>query len=177
MVLLNDSSLVFMVTWQKKTKQTVPSDEGRSEKPIPFSYELGHLFLHLFTLELFLQQNLESSDATVALGILPVSLGDKHSKCTRNALRKKNQWDQNYIKMQQRSISTGFAPRQIDISACSSMHSVDRRCWLFPVGMHRLQFSDQSPISKKLDLPILILTNADFLFVLFFVWKRCKMWR
>lgn len=36
---------------------------------IPFSHELGHLFLHLFPLQLFLQQNLESCNAAVALGI------------------------------------------------------------------------------------------------------------
>lgn len=42
---------------------------GGSCGHVPFSYELGHLFLHLFPLQLFLQQNLESCDAAVALGI------------------------------------------------------------------------------------------------------------
>lgn len=48
---------------------------------IPFSYELGHLFLHLFPLQLFLQQNLEPRDAAIALSILLVGLRDK----TQNA--------------------------------------------------------------------------------------------
>lgn len=48
------------------------------KKLIPFSYELGHLFLHLFPLQLFLQQNLESCDAAVALGILLIGLQEKH---------------------------------------------------------------------------------------------------
>lgn len=53
---------------------------------IPFSNELGHLFLHLFPLQLFLQQNLKSCDVAVALGILLIGLRDKHSKHTRNPL-------------------------------------------------------------------------------------------
>lgn len=55
-------------------------------KLIPFSYELGHLFLHLFPLQLFLQQNLESCDAAVALGIFLIGLQEKHRAHTRNAL-------------------------------------------------------------------------------------------
>ncbi len=55
---------------------------------IPFSDELSHLFQHLFPLQLFLQQNLKSCDAAIALGILLISLRDKHSKHTRNMLNK-----------------------------------------------------------------------------------------
>lgn len=53
---------------------------------IPFSYEIGHLFLHLFPLQLFLQQNLESCDAAVALGILLVGLRDKTQRNAPNKL-------------------------------------------------------------------------------------------
>lgn len=55
---------------------------------IPFSDELGHLFLHLFSLQLFLQQNLKPCDAAIALGILLISLRDKHSKHMTTALDK-----------------------------------------------------------------------------------------
>lgn len=64
--LFKESCMVFMVTWGWNVKKMI--------KPIPFSYELGHLFLHLFPLQLFLQQNLKSCDAAVALGIFLIGL-------------------------------------------------------------------------------------------------------
>lgn len=59
------------------------STASREQRQQPFSYELGHLLLHLFTLQLLLQQNLKPRHEAVALGILPVSLRDKHRERMR----------------------------------------------------------------------------------------------
>lgn len=68
LLVFNDSCMVFMVTLKKGNWR------WQINKLLPLSYELGHLFLHLFTLQLFLNQNFKSWDAAVALGILLVSL-------------------------------------------------------------------------------------------------------
>lgn len=60
------------------------------KKKIPFSYELSHLFLHLFSLQLFVQQNLKSCEAAIALGVLLISLRDKHREHMRNTIDNKH---------------------------------------------------------------------------------------
>lgn len=82
--LFNDNCIVFMATRGCDKKR----GDRWLKKQIPLSYELGHLLLHLFSLQLFLQQNLKSCDAAIALGILLISLWDKHNKHTRNTLNK-----------------------------------------------------------------------------------------
>lgn len=49
-------------------------------KPIPFSYKLCHLFLHLLPLQLFVQQDLKACEAPVALAVLLVRLPHKHKR-------------------------------------------------------------------------------------------------
>lgn len=65
----------FLVTsGEKKERSQTLADNN---KPIPFSYELGHLLLHLLSLQLFVQQDLESCEAAVALSVFLVRLRAK----------------------------------------------------------------------------------------------------
>lgn len=57
------------------------------EDKLPFSYELCHLFLHLPSLKLFVQQDLKTCEAPVALAVLLVCLPNKHRKNTVSIIK------------------------------------------------------------------------------------------
>ena len=70
-------------------------------KPLPLVDELGHLLLHLFALQLLLQENLETRHRGRPLGVLLVGLRRKKKQKKKQKKKKKKKRTRALLKKQQ----------------------------------------------------------------------------